>query len=198
MAEQLTEEQIAEFKEAFSLFDKDGDGTITTKELGTVMRSLGQNPTEAELQDMINEVDADGNGTIDFPEFLTMMARKMKDTDSEEEIREAFRVFDKDGNGFISAAELRHVMTNLGEKLSDEEVDEMIREADIDGDGQVNYEEFVTMMTSKWGSDIHLVKEENCETGGAICAKRAIWNKHGNESSHDATVRRNRCIKSSS
>ena len=55
MADQLTEEQIAEFKEAFSLFDKDGDGTITTKELGTVMRSLGQNPTEAELQDMINE-----------------------------------------------------------------------------------------------------------------------------------------------
>jgi calmodulin len=57
MADQLTEEQIAEFKEAFSLFDKDGDGTITTKELGTVMRSLGQNPTEAELQDMINEVN---------------------------------------------------------------------------------------------------------------------------------------------
>ena len=89
---------------------------------------------------MVNEVDADGNGTIDFPEFLTMMARKMKDTDSEEEIREAFRVFDKDGNGFISAAELRHVMTNLGEKLTDEEVDEMIREADTDGDGQVNYD----------------------------------------------------------
>jgi calmodulin len=60
----LTEEQIAEFKEAFSLFDKDGDGTITTKELGTVMRSLGQNPTEAELQDMINEVDADGKFLI--------------------------------------------------------------------------------------------------------------------------------------
>ena len=55
-------------------------------------------------------------------------------------------MFDKDGNGFISAAELRHVMTNLGEKLTDEEVDEMIREADIDGDGQINYEEFVKMM----------------------------------------------------
>lgn len=56
----------SEFKEAFSLFDKDGDGTITTKELGTVMRSLGQNPTEAELQDMINEVDADGRQNISF------------------------------------------------------------------------------------------------------------------------------------
>ena len=55
---------FSEFKEAFSLFDKDGDGTITTKELGTVMRSLGQNPTEAELQDMINEVDADGGWLI--------------------------------------------------------------------------------------------------------------------------------------
>uniref|UniRef100_UPI000CD7E245 K-GECO n=1 Tax=Entacmaea quadricolor TaxID=6118 RepID=UPI000CD7E245 len=146
---QLTEEQIAEFKEAFSLFDKDGDGTITTKELGTVMRSLGQNPTEAELQDMINEVDADGDGTFDFPEFLTMMARKMSYRVTEEEIREAFRVFDKDGNGYIGAAELRHVMTDLGEKLTDEEVDEMIRVADIDGDGQVNYEEFVQMMTAK-------------------------------------------------
>merc|ERR1719333_216569 len=102
-----------------------------------------------ELRDMINEVDADGNGTIDFTEFLSLMARKMKDTDTEEELREAFKVFDKDNNGFISAAELRHVMTNLGEKLTDEEVDEMIREADIDGNGQVNYDEFVKMMMAK-------------------------------------------------
>jgi calmodulin len=195
----FTEEQVAEFKEAFSLFDKDADGVITTKELGVVMRALGQNPTETELQvlfhvllllsplsptfvclgvfrsqDMINEVDVDQSGTIDFTEFLNMMARKMKDTDrsvvllllsrlsphlsirpplfasvcSDEEIREAFKVFDKDGNGFISSAELRHVMLNLGEKLTEEEVDEMIREADIDGDGQINYQEFVKMMMS--------------------------------------------------
>ncbi|KAI8067425.1 calmodulin, partial [Thamnidium elegans] len=147
-ADQLTEEQIAEFREAFQLFDKDGDGAITTKELGIVMRSLNLNPTEAELQDMVNEVDSDGNGHIDFSEFLAMLARKMKDTDSQEEIQEAFKVFDKDGNGYISAAELRHVMTSLGEKLTEEEVDEMIREADIDGDGQINYEEFVKMMVS--------------------------------------------------
>ncbi|KAG0764666.1 hypothetical protein G6F30_006592 [Rhizopus arrhizus] len=148
-ADQLTEEQIAEFREAFKLFDKDGDGAITTKELGTVMRSLNLNPTEAELQDMINEIDSDGNGRVDFSEFLAMLARKLKDTDSQEEIQEAFKVFDKDGNGYISAAELRHVMTSLGEKLTEEEVDEMIREADVDGDGQINYEEFVKMMMSK-------------------------------------------------
>lgn len=149
MADQLTDEQIAEFKEAFSLFDKDGDGTITVKELGTVMKSLGQNPTDKELREIIQEVDVDGNGKIDFAEFLALMARKMKDSGNEEELREAFRVFDKDGNGFISAAELRHLMTNLGEKLTDEEVDEMIKEADTDGDGQINYEEFVGIMTSK-------------------------------------------------
>jgi EF-hand domain pair len=74
---------------------------------------------------------------------------KMKDTDTEEELIEAFKVFDRDGNGLISAAELRHVMTNLGEKLTDEEVDEMIREADIDGDGHINYEEFVRMMMAR-------------------------------------------------
>jgi len=109
-------------------------GTIATKDLQSLMRSLGQNPTEAELQDMINEVDCDGIGTIDFPEFLTMQARKMKDTDTEEELVEAFRVFDTRGDGFISAAELRQVMTNLGEALDEEEIDEMIREADVDSD----------------------------------------------------------------
>jgi calmodulin len=148
LTKDLSDEQISEFKEAFSLFDMDGDGTITTKELGKVLRSLGQNPSEADLQDMLNEVDTDGNGTIDFHEFLTMMARKIMDTDSEEEIKEAFKVFDKDGNGFISAAELSHVMTHLGETLTDDEVAEMIREADIDGDGQINYDEFVKMMMS--------------------------------------------------
>uniref|UniRef100_T1JDJ6 EF-hand domain-containing protein n=1 Tax=Strigamia maritima TaxID=126957 RepID=T1JDJ6_STRMM len=136
----LTDEQVAEFKEAFMLFDKDEDGTITCLELGVVMRSLGQRPTENELRDMVNEVDVDGNGTIEFNEFLQMMSKKMKDSDSELELREAFRVFDKNGDGFISSSELRHVMTNLGEKLTDDEVEDMIREADIDGDGLVNYE----------------------------------------------------------
>ncbi|CAL9104025.1 unnamed protein product [Musa textilis] len=161
----LTEEQISEFQEAFCLFDKDGDGCITLEELGTVIKSLGQNPSEEELQEMIREVDSDGNGTIEFAEFLNLMSRKsvigesceyggpsdrscssLQETNVEEELKEAFKVFDKDQNGYISASELRNVMMNLGEKLTDEEVDQMIREADLDGDGQVNYEEFVRMM----------------------------------------------------
>ena len=155
MADQLSNEQISEFKEAFSLFDKDGDGTITTKELGTVMRSLGQNPTEAELQDMINEVDQDGSGTIDFPEFLTLMARQMEEpapVGNEAEFQKAFREIDKDGSGFISAAELRlYIKTQLGAEMSDEEIDKLVNEAQMDPDhnGEISFDEFMKMMTSK-------------------------------------------------
>ncbi|KAF7327872.1 Calmodulin [Mycena kentingensis (nom. inval.)] len=130
---------IVEYKEAFAIFDTDNDGTITTLELGTVMRSLGQKPTQEELQDMINEVDADGNGTVDFLEFLTLMVKKFHETDSEDEMQQAFRVFDKDGSGTIDVDELRDVMQGLGEPLSKEEAKAMIREADLDGDGVIDY-----------------------------------------------------------
>ena len=100
---------VREFKEAFSLFDKDQDGAITTKEHGTVRRCLGQNPTEAEPQDVINEVDADGHGPVDCPEFPSLMARKTKDTDTEKELTEAFKNFDR-------------VAKELGERMADEEL----------------------------------------------------------------------------
>ncbi|KAH7666126.1 calcium-binding protein CML protein [Dioscorea alata] len=104
--------------------------------------------TMEELDDnMINEFESNENGTIEFGEFLNLIAHKMKATnDFEEELKEAFNVFDKDQNGYISPTELKNVMMSLGEKLSDEEVEQMIKEADLDGDGQVNYEEFVNMM----------------------------------------------------
>ncbi|KAF5740522.1 calmodulin-like protein 8-like [Tripterygium wilfordii] len=142
----LSEKHIAEFQEAFCLLDKDGDGCITIQELGTAIKSLSVNPTQEELENMISEVDTNENGTIEFGEFLNLMARKMKENEADEELKEAFKVFDKDQDGYISPNELRRVMMNFGEKLTDEEVEEMIKEADLDGDGQINYEEFVRMM----------------------------------------------------
>merc|ERR1712029_61698 len=144
----LSEEQIGEFQDAFTYFDTDHDGIINSRELGSVLRQIGQNPTEAELQDMVNDVDKDGTGSIDFPEFLAMMAMKINEQNAEDEIREAFKVFDGDGNGFINRQELAVVMMNLGETLTGAEIESMIEEADIDGDGQINYEEFYNMMTS--------------------------------------------------
>lgn len=137
-AKEMTEEQRQEYKEAFAMFDKDGDGSISTEELSTVMRSLGQKPTESELADMINEVDTDGNGTIDFEEFLAMMTRQLN-VDHEAELQQAFAAFDEDGNGLISKEELIKVMASIGEELTESEVEEMIQEADLDGDGQVNF-----------------------------------------------------------
>ena len=149
MADLLTQEQLGEFKKAFSKFDRDGNGFISGAELRHVMTNLGKKLTDEEADDIIREADIDGDGKVNCEEFVAMMAWKMKDADREEEIRVAFRVLDRDGNGFITAAELRHVMTNIGDKLTDEEVYEMIREADMDGDGQVNCEEFVAMMAQK-------------------------------------------------
>jgi len=150
--ENLSEEKLKEYKDIFSFFDKDGGGSITSIELGQnydlwqVMRTFGWNPTELELQEMINEIDQDGNGSISFDEFVWLMTREIHDSDIEEEIREAFRVFDRDGHGFISVPDLTHVPQTLGDTLSPLETMELMNEADLDGDGNVNYEEFVTMI----------------------------------------------------
>ncbi|KAL3156232.1 hypothetical protein ABBQ32_012508 [Trebouxia sp. C0010 RCD-2024] len=82
-----------------------------------VMRSLGQEPTKAELHVIINGVDADKNGTIDFPDFLILIAGRMQDCFLETELLEAFEVFDRDG--FVSRDDLMHVMCNLGESMTD-------------------------------------------------------------------------------
>lgn len=143
--EDLTPDELQEFAQAFKMFDKDGNGTMNIKELGVAMRTLGLNPTEEELLNMVNEYDVDGNGKIDFFEFCKMMKEMNKETD-QELIRLAFKVFDKDGNGYITAQEFKHFMTTMGEKFSEEEVDEIIKEVDKDGDEQINYEEFVQMI----------------------------------------------------
>lgn len=145
----MNDQKIAECREVFDLFDKDKDGSISTAELDEILRALGANPTPSEIQEMINEVDTDGSGKIEFQEFLDLFSKKLKEPDTEEDLIEAFKIFDKDGNGVISADELRTVMKTLGEKLTTEEAEEMIKEADIDGDGFINYHEFVKIMMSK-------------------------------------------------
>ncbi|KAJ4455447.1 putative Calmodulin-related protein [Paratrimastix pyriformis] len=143
----LSEDQVEQYREAFALFDKDQDGNITTKELGTVMRSLGLAPTEAELRAMVRDVDPGNTGLIDFSVFCQLALKKLQDSlNIEEELKEAFQCFDKNHTGFVDARELRAMLTQVGEKLTDEEVDEMIREADCDSDSKVSLEEFLKMM----------------------------------------------------
>lgn len=145
----LSEEQVAEFKEAFNLFDKDGSGAIDIDELAEVMKSLGQNPTRSELQAMIDEVDESGEGEIDFDEFLMMMAKALtKEVDSKEEMMKCFKVFDKDGSGEIAREDLHHIIATMAEKLTEDEIKDFIDEADKDGDGSIDYEEFINMMLS--------------------------------------------------
>ncbi|XP_037928040.1 calmodulin-beta-like [Teleopsis dalmanni] len=147
--EPLTQEEIDEFAAAFSVFDKDAKGVITTQQLGIVMRCLNQNPSEAQLDAMVQEIDPNGTGIIDFHGFLVVMARNMKEPDKEEDICKAFRVFDKDGTGFVTLAELKHIMTNFGENLTNDEIEELIREAQITNTELIDYKKLVAMMAPK-------------------------------------------------
>merc|ERR1712000_12198 len=144
-------EQTQEFREAFSLFDKKGDNRIRVGDLGTVLRALGQNPSEEDVKKIQAEVDSENADTrITFEDFLPILER-VKDTKppgTQGDYIEGLRVFDKDGNGTINAAELRHVLTTLGEKLSDDEVDALLTNIAIDSSGSVNYEEFVRTVMS--------------------------------------------------
>jgi len=148
MADNLPADLVVLYQDAFAHFDTENTGIISTKTLGPLLRYCGENPSEAEVQDMAILVDKNATGDVRFPNFLGLMSQKYSDNNAEDEIREAFKVFDNDGNGFINRQELRVVMMNLGEKLTDEEIECLIDDVDIDGDGQINYEEFYIMMTS--------------------------------------------------
>ncbi|KOC64875.1 Calmodulin [Habropoda laboriosa] len=122
------ENKFRKFREAFKLFDKDGDGSITKEELGRVMRSLGQFARAEELRTMLQEIDIDGDGNVSFEEFVEIVsnigANETAPTDQdqeEQELRDAFRVFDKHNRGYITASDLRAVLQCLGEDLSEEE-----------------------------------------------------------------------------
>ncbi|MEO1559896.1 MAG: EF-hand domain-containing protein, partial [Cyanobacteria bacterium J06632_19] len=138
----MTEEEVAKLWEAFKVFDADSSGGISAEELGEVMRTLGQNPSNTELRDMIKTVDVDLSGTIDFEEFKTLMVSAQGDRKSR--LKLAFSVFDEDGSGQITTKELHNVMSQFG--LTDKELDQMIKEVDSDGDASIDFEEFMKLV----------------------------------------------------
>ncbi|XP_042304436.1 myosin light polypeptide 6 isoform X2 [Sceloporus undulatus] len=147
----FSEDQTAEFKEAFQLFDRTGDGKILYSQCGDVMRALGQNPTNAEVMKVLGNPKSDEMNmkTLSFEQFLPMMQTiaKNKDQGCFEDYVEGLRVFDKEGNGTVMGAEIRHVLVTLGEKMTEEEV-EMLVAGHEDSNGCINYEAFVRHILS--------------------------------------------------
>lgn len=140
-----SDKDILELKQAFDMFDKNNDGKISSEELGCVLRTLGHNHSQKEVEEMIKNVDTNENGFVEYDEFLTMMRRASYEqplNSDDARKREAFAVFDMDGNGYIDKHELKYVMRRLGENLSDEDLKAMFSEADINGDGLIDYDEF--------------------------------------------------------
>lgn len=146
----LTEEQLKEFREAFDLLDTNHDGCISTKELGLLLRSLGENPTQQQLMDITNEIDVDDNQTIDLMGFVKMMARKQQESDGmDNAIRDAFRVFDPDGRGCISTEEVRLALghaTDHRQQLTDADIEEMLIMIDPDQDDRIDYHAFAELL----------------------------------------------------
>ncbi|KAL7081813.1 hypothetical protein ACP275_14G061900 [Erythranthe tilingii] len=137
----------------FAMFDRNGDGKISRKELSDSLEKLGIHIAEKELRQMIEKIDANGDGCVDAEEFGTLYAAVMEESergggDEEDDMREAFKVFDKNADGFITVEELRSVLASLGLKQGRtlEDCKRMISKVDVDGDGRVNFDEFRQMM----------------------------------------------------
>lgn len=147
MAELYTKGQITEFAKAFKLFDKAGKGVLSIREISKTMAALGQVCTEEEIISMIKEVNPDGDNTLDFKQFLNLMARKERYTEMEQDYL-FFEIMDVHEKGFLTEEVVRHIFTNVGDTFTDEQVDEWLKEADYDGDGLINKDDFVRMMKS--------------------------------------------------
>ena len=148
-AEKKLDEKMTILKEAFALYDKNADGQITTDELEKFFGNMGDKLNKIEIQDMINEVDLEGNGTINFESFKALMERKLRDEDIEEEVIETFKKFDQDKNGLIGPEEIFNLLQSFGQDITINEAEEMLNNVDLDGDGYVNYQEFVKMLFSE-------------------------------------------------
>merc|ERR1711936_552406 len=140
-----TEDDLNEIQETFGLFDTRGDNKIAASQLGDVLRSLNQNPTEQEIRKCGYSQNPDAR--ISFETFFPILQTISKNRilPSFEDFTEGFRVFDKEQNGTISSAELRHILISLGEKLTEEEVDQLLV-GQVDSQGNIQYEDFIKLV----------------------------------------------------
>lgn len=138
----------AELKRVFQMFDRNGDGHITKKEMADSLDKLGIYIPGDDLEAMIQKIDVNHDGCVDMDEFGELYQTIMDERDEDEDMREAFNVFDQNGDGFITVEELRSVLGSLGLKQGRtvEDCKQMIRKVDVDGDGMVNFKEFKQMM----------------------------------------------------
>ncbi|KAF9084755.1 hypothetical protein BGX29_002357 [Mortierella sp. GBA35] len=141
----INNDQVKEFKEAFNLFDRKGSGNIAASSLGNLLRSIGQNPTQSEIQELVAQADPSATGVVSFETFtkIALRADGFKPAGTPDQLIEGFKVFDTQNNGTIPASELRHVLTTMGEVLSAEEIEDLMAGALVDKDGMINYEVFV-------------------------------------------------------
>eukprot|EP00271_Cylindrocystis_brebissonii_P008949 TRINITY_DN23508_c0_g1_i1.p1 TRINITY_DN23508_c0_g1~~TRINITY_DN23508_c0_g1_i1.p1 ORF type:complete len:249 (+),score=59.22 TRINITY_DN23508_c0_g1_i1:389-1135(+) len=146
----FTSEELEELILTFKEFDMNGDGRISISEVESVLRQLGEDLSQSDLEAMVHCADMDGDGCIDLEEFLQLHERVMcrnATGPQTKELEAMFRMFDKDGNGLICAEELLAVMRSVeGEAITLDDCDEMIRTADMNGDGHVDFEEFGRLM----------------------------------------------------
>ena len=147
----LTEDEVMEINEAFDLFDTDKSGEIDTDELKQALSNLGIDAKNQTLQNMINDIDKNQSGTIDFDEFIDMMTAKMSDKDTREDLKKVFDLFlgDDEKADKIELKHLKRVAKELNENMSEDELNEMITRADTDRDGKVSFDEFYNIMTKK-------------------------------------------------
>ena len=145
----LTEMEIALYKEAFQIFDKHSEGYISTKELNTILGSLGIIISDEDLKEIINTYDNDEyNNMIDFITFLEIISKNKENAYKEDDLIDAFKIFDKEGNGKISSKELRYVMMSSGEDFNENYIKELIKESSIDHDEYIDYNKLAKLLMS--------------------------------------------------